>query len=227
LALDFDTILDLDNQAIYFNLVMQGPNDSSNLFPGFDINTGLPEAEAVLFPDDVRNLRPINEDQKVMLQKFSGRKAGMGIKQMRIASSNLQGMADLELGVGTVNAEVYTQVEVTFEDDSVMLIPDGDERFKALDNSNEEIQGVVSLNEETDKPQIMVLTGHKGYMQEIYESIEGARRSARISDKFNRKDTNNKIVTQTAMIQQDSTYYIIMGVGDNTVVVELDMSKEE
>ena len=227
LALDFDTLLDLDNQAIYFNLVMQGPNDSSNLFPGFDINTGLPEAEAVLFPDDVRNLRPINEDQKVMLQKFSGRKAGMGIKQMRIASSNLQGMADLELGVGTVNAEVYTQVEVTFEDDSVMLIPDGDERFKALDNSNEEIQGVVSLNEETDKPQIMVLTGHKGYMQEIYESIEGARRSARISDKFNRKDTNNKIVTQTAMIQQDSTYYIIMGVGDNTVVVELDMSKEE
>jgi hypothetical protein len=136
-------------------------------------------------------------------------------------------MADLELGVGTVNAEVYTQVEVTFEDDSVMLIPDGDERFKALDNSNEEIQGVVSLNEETDKPQIMVLTGHKGYMQEIYDSIEGARRSARISDKFNRKDTNNKIVTQTAMIQQDSTYYIIMGVGDNTVVVELDMSKEE
>jgi len=227
LALDFDTLLDLDNQAIYFNLVMQGPNDSSNLFPGFDINTGLPEAEAVLFPDDVRNLRPINEDQKVMLQKFSGRKAGLGIKQMRIASSNLQGMADLELGVGTVNAEVYTQVEVTFEDDSVMLIPDGDERFKALDNSNEEIQGVVSLNEETDKPQIMVLTGHKAYMQEIYESIEGARRSARISDKFNRKDSNNKIVTQTAMIQQDSTYYIIMGVGDNTVVVELDMSKEE
>ncbi len=227
LALDFDTQLDLDNQAIYFNLVMQGPNDSSNLFPGFDINTGLPEAEAVLFPDDVRNLRPINEDQKVMLQKFSGRKAGLGIKQMRIASSNLQGMADLELGVGTVNAEVYTQVEVTFEDDSVMLIPDGDERFKALDNSNEEIQGVISLNEETDKPQIMVLTGRKAYMQEIYESIEGARRSARISDKFNRKDSNNKIVTQTAMIQQDSTYYIIMGVGDNTVVVELDMSKEE
>ena len=73
----------------------------------------------------------------------------------------------------------------------------------------------------------MVLTGHKAYMQEIYESIEGARRSARISDKFNRKDSNNKIVTQTAMIQQDSTYYIIMGVGDNTVVVELDMSKEE
>ena len=227
LALDFDTPLDLDNQAIYFNLVMQGPNDSSNLFPGFDINTGLPEAEAVLFPDDVRNLRPINEDQKVMLQKFSGRKAGLGIKQMRIASSNLQGMADLTSMSIPTNAEVYTQVEVTFEDDSVMLIPDGDERFKALDNSNEEIQGVISLNEETDKPQIMVLTGIKSFIQEIYESIEGARRSARISDKFNRKDTNNKIVTQTAMIQQDGVYYIIMGVGDNTVVVELDMSKEE
>ena len=60
-----------------------------------------------------------------------------------------------------------------------------------------------------------------------YEALEKARRSARISDKFNRKNADNKIITQTAMIQQDSTYYIVMGVGDNTVVVELDMSKEE
>jgi hypothetical protein len=29
------------------------------------------------------------------------------------------------------------------------------------------------------------------------------------------------------MIKQDDSYYIIMGVGDNTVVVELDMSREE
>tara|TARA_R110001599_G_scaffold41806_1_gene126197 strand:+ start:3413 stop:5518 length:2106 start_codon:yes stop_codon:yes gene_type:complete len=224
LALDFDTDLDLDTMAIAFNLIYQSPNDSSNLFPGFDINTGLPVAETVLFPDDVRNLRPVNEDQKVMLQKFTARRAGQGIDKIRIASSNLQGMADIKLGDLTLNTELYTQVEVTFEDGSVMLIPDGDERFKALDNANNEIQGVISLNEVSNKPNIMVLSSD---VKESYEALEKARRSARISDKFNRKNADNKIITQTAMIQQDSTYYIVMGVGDNTVVVELDMSKEE
>ena len=224
LALDFDTDLDLDTMAIAFNLIYQSPNDSSNLFPGFDINTGLPVAETVLFPDDVRNLRPVNEEQKVMLQKFTARRAGQGIDKIRIASSNLQGMADIKLGDLTLNTELYTQVEVTFEDGSIMLIPDGDERFKALDNANDEIQGVISLNEVTNKPNIMVISSD---VKESYEALEKARRSARISDKFNRKDSDNKIITQTAMIQQDSIYYIVMGVGDNTVVVELDMSKEE
>lgn len=159
-----------------------------------------------------------------MLQKFTARRAGQGIDKIRIASSNLQGMADIKLGDLTLNTELYTQVEVTFEDGSVMLIPDGDERFKALDNANNEIQGVISLNEVSNKPNIMVLSSD---VKESYEALEKARRSARISDKFNRKNADNKIITQTAMIQQDSTYYIVMGVGDNTVVVELDMSKEE
>ena len=63
-----------------------------------------------------------------------------------------------KLGDLTLNTELYTQVEVTFEDGSVMLIPDGDERFKALDNANNEIQGVISLNEVSNKPNIMVLS---------------------------------------------------------------------
>jgi len=226
LALDFDTELDLTTQSIYFNLLLSSVMNSSNLFPGFDINSGLSEAEGIILPDDVRNLRPMTEDNKVMLQKFSGRKAGMGIKQIRIASSNLQGPADISIGGKTYNAEVYTQVEVTFEDDAVLLIPDSDEGFKALDNSNSELTGTVSVSETTEKPQIFLLSPPTD-IQQIYEAIEKTRRSARLSDKNNRKDADNKIITQTAMIQQDNSYYIIMGVGDNTVVVELNMGKEE
>jgi hypothetical protein len=225
LALKYDTSLKLDTQAVYFNLKL-GDLTNSTLFPGFDINTGAAEAEGILYPNDVSNLRPVNEDGLVMLQKFRGRKAGEGIEQIRVSSSNLQGPADVEIGGITYNAEVYTQVEITFEDGSIMAIPDSDERFKGVDNSNTEISGIVQQSEVTEKPQIFILSAPTN-LKEVYESIEKARRSARISNKSNRKDTDNNIITQTAMIKQDDSYYIIMGVGDNTVVVELDMSREE
>ena len=225
LALKYYTSLKLDTQAVYFNLKL-GDLTNSTLFPGFDINTGAAEAEGILYPNDVSNLRPVNEDGLVMLQKFRGRKAGEGIEQIRVSSSNLQGPADVEIGGITYNAEVYTQVEITFEDGSIMAIPDSDERFKGVDNSNTEISGIVQQSEVTEKPQIFILSAPTN-LKEVYESIEKARRSARISNKSNRKDTDNNIITQTAMIKQDDSYYIIMGVGDNTVVVELDMSREE
>ena len=225
LALKYDTPLKLDTQAVYFNLKL-GDLTNSTLFPGFNINTGAAEAEGILYPNDVSNLRPVDEDGLVMLQKFRGRKAGEGIEQIRVASSNLQGPADVEIGGITYNAEVYTQVEITFEDGQIMTIPDSDERFKGVDNSNTEISGIVQQSELTEKPQIFILSAPTN-LKEVYESIEKARRSARISDKSNRKDTDNNIITQTAMIKQDDSYYIIMGVGDNTVVVELDMSREE
>ena len=225
LALKYDTSLKLDTQAVYFNLKL-GDLTNSTLFPGFDINTGAAEAEGILYPNDVSNLRPVNEDGLVMLQKFRGRKTGEGIEQIRVASSNLQGPADVEIGGITYNAEVYTQVEITFEDGSIMTIPDSDERFKGVDNSNTEISGIVQQSEVTEKPQIFILSAPTN-LKEVYESIENARRYARISNKSNRKDTDNNIITQTAMIKQDDSYYIIMGVGDNTVVVELDMSREE
>ena len=225
LALKYDTPLKLDTQAVYFNLKL-GDLTNSTLFPGFNINTGAAEAEGILYPNDVSNLRPVDEDGLVMLQKYRGRKAGEGIEQIRIATSNLQGPADVEIGGITYNAEVYTQVEITFEDGQIMMIPDSDERFKGVDNSNTEISGIVQQSEVTEKPQIFILSAPTN-LKEVYESIEKARRSARISDKSNRKDTDNNIITQTAMIKQDDSYYIIMGVGDNTVVVELDMSREE
>jgi hypothetical protein len=225
LALNYDSELDLATQAVYFNLKL-GDLTNSTLFPGFNINDGKAEAEGILYPNDVSNLRPVDEDGVVMLQKFRGRKAGEGIEQIRFASSNLQGLADVEIGGITYNAEVYTQVEITFEDGKIMTIPDSDERFKGVDNSNTEISGIVQQSELTEKPQIFILSAPTN-LKEVYESIEKARRSARISDKSNRKDTDNNIITQTAMIKQDDSYYIIMGVGDNTVVVELDMSREE
>lgn len=225
LALNYDSELDLATQAVYFNLKL-GDLTNSTLFPGFNINDGKAEAEGILYPNDVSNLRPVDEDGVVMLQKFRGRKAGEGIEQIRFASSNLQGPADVEIGGITYNAEVYTQVEITFEDGKIMTIPDSDERFKGVDNSNTEISGIIQQSEITEKPQIFILSAPAN-LKEVYESIEKARRSARISNKNNRKDTDNNIITQTAMIKQDDSYYIIMGVGDNTVVVELDMSREE
>jgi len=225
LALDFDTILDLEKEGVYFVLVYETPLDGSNLFPGFDINSTIEtNQEAIFFPNDVRNLRPINEDGLVMLQKLKARRAGEGIESIETASSNLQGSLDVILGDTTYDAEVYTQIQITFEGGEQLLVPDGDERFKALDNSDSEIKGVISVDETTEKPQMMVL---KGDGQKIYESLEKGRRADRLSKRFNRMDKDQKINTQTAMIQQGDSYYIIMGVGTQTVLVEMDMSRED
>ena len=103
-----------------------------------------------------------------------------------------------------------------------MLIPDGDERFKALDNSDSEIQGVVSVDETTERTQIMVITGG---LNAIYEALEGNRRSNRLGTRFNRTNKDGDITSQTAMIKQGDSYYILLGVGSQTIVVEMDMKQ--
>ena len=244
LALDFDTTLDLETEGVYFVLVYENPLDGSDLFPGFDINSSVDaNQEAIFFPNDVRNLRPINEDGLVMLQKLKARRAGEGIESIETASSDLIfEVATLELGDKVYAGQGYSQVQITFEDGEQLLIPDGDERFKALDNSDTEIKGVVSVNETSEKPYMLVVQGKQdhdymgkhgtvernaGTGQEVYESLEKGRRAARLSNRFNRKDKDQKINTQTAMIQQGDSYYIIMGVGKQTVLVEMDMSRED
>ena len=132
LALEFDTTLDLEKEGVYFLLIM-GPLDGSNLFPGFDINSSVDaNQEAIFFPNDVRNLRPINEDGLVMMQKLKARRAGEGIESIETASSNLQGSAEVTLGDTTYDAEVYTQVLITFEDGEQLLVPDGDEKIQSV-----------------------------------------------------------------------------------------------
>jgi len=225
LALNFDTELDLDKQGIFFTLLYQNAlTDGSNLFPGFDINSTVDaNMENLLFPNDVRNLRPKTEDNKVMLQKFRGRKAGEGIEKIEIDSSNLQSSGELEIGGKKYTTEVYSQVQVTFDGGDTMLIPDGDDRFRAIDNSDSEIMGTVSVDESTERPQIQIVSGD---LDDIYESLELSRRSNRLSKRFNRTDSEGDIVNQTVMVKQGDSYYLVMGVGTQTVVVELDMEQK-
>ncbi|MHA1288383.1 MAG: hypothetical protein ACTSPB_13340 [Candidatus Thorarchaeota archaeon] len=225
LALNFDTELDLDKQGIFFTLLYQNAlTDGSNLFPGFDINSTVDaNMENLLFPNDVRNLRPKTEDNKVMLQKAGAmRRAGEGIEKIEIDSSNLQNTGELEIGGKTYTTEVYSQVQVTFDGGDTMLIPDGDDRFRAIDNSDSEIMGTISVDESTERPQIQIISGD---LDDIYESLEASRRSNRLSKRFNR-ESKGEIVSQTGMVKQGDSYYIIMGVGSQTVVVELDMEQK-
>ena len=104
-----------------------------------------------------------------------------------------------------------------------MLIPDGDDRFRAIDNSDSEIMGTVSVDESTERPQIQIVSGD---LDEIYESLELSRRSNRLSKRFNRTDSEGDIVNQTVMVKQGDSYYLVMGVGTQTVVVELDMEQK-
>jgi hypothetical protein len=226
LALNFDTELDLDKQGIFFTLLYQNAlTDGSNLFPGFDINSTVDaNMENLVFPNDVRNLRPKTEDNKVMLQKAGAmRRAGEGIDKIEIDSSNLQGTGELEIGGKKYTTEIYSQVQVTFDGGDTMLIPDGDDRFRAIDNSDAEIMGTVSVDESTERPQIQIITGN---IDDIYESLETSRRSNRLSKRFNRTDKEGDIVNQTVMVKQGDSYFIVMGVGSQTVVVELDMEQK-
>ena len=104
-----------------------------------------------------------------MLQKFRGRKAGEGIEKIEIDSSNLQSSGELEIGGKKYTTEVYSQVQVTFDGGDTMLIPDGDDRFRAIDNSDSEIMGTVSVDESTERPQIQIVSGD---LDDIYESLE-------------------------------------------------------
>ena len=110
-----------------------------------------------------------------------------------------------------------------------ILVPDGDMRFRGMDNTNSELQGdVMSIEEPPDQSNVIVI---KGKAQEIYEELENERHSARISTKYNVID-NHIITTKTLLVEQtitteeatkESMYYLIIGTGKTTKIIKMDM----
>jgi hypothetical protein len=158
-----------------------------------------------------------------------------------IDSSNLKDEVTYSIDGVDYNAEIYTQVKITFDkhksgkteiDETSILIPDGDMRFGGMDNSNSELTGeVVSLNDEGDIANVIVI---KGKAQEIYEALEQQRHSARISSKYNAmtETSPKQVITKTLLVEQtittsddkkESMYYLIVGTGKTTKVVKMDM----
>lgn len=246
LALNFDDTLS-DDDAVVFVLNYEGKlNNKTNLFPGQvdDKVAGFTELQMFCYPNDIRNVRPMNEESVVMLQTFMGRKAGDGVKEIMIDSSNLKDTITFSIGGVDYMAKVYTQVQVTFEeyragkktvDEEAVLIPDGDMRFRGMDNTNSELQGELTpLEDESDIANVMVI---EGKAQEIYEELEKQRHNARISSKYNVIDDVSKdIVTKTLLVEQnvriegsekkDSMYYLIIGDGAKTQVIKMDMGED-
>jgi hypothetical protein len=218
LALDFDTELNLDTEAVYFTLLFASSRDASNLFTGFDINnSGDTNQESFLFPFDIRNLRPVNESKSVL--DPTGRKEGEGIKSIRVASKDGKSGAILELGSKTYDVTEYTQIEMTDEDGNIILIPDLDERFEALDNQGSEIKGTVETR--AGRPAMLVIKGALD-IADIEKHMMAARRSSRLSTKYNAKDdVTGKIDTKTIMVQQGDNYYMIIGVGGTTYAIKI------
>lgn len=217
LALDFDTELDLDNEAVYFTLLFSSSKDASNLFTGFDINnSGDTNQESFLLPFDIRNLRPVNEAKKVM--DPAGRKEGEGIASIRVASKDAKSGGSLTLGK-TYDITLYSQIEVTDDDGNIILIPDADERFEALDNQGVELKGTVAT--EAGRPALMVLKGALD-IADIEKHMIASRRSARLSTRYNAIDeVTGKVDTKTIMLQQGDNYYIVVGVGGTTYALKI------
>ena len=59
----------------------------------------------------------------------------------------------------------------------------------------------------------------------IFMNLWNFRRSNRLSKRFNRTDSEGD-TNQTVMVKQGDSYYLVMGVGTQTVVVELDMEQK-
>ena len=242
LALNFDTTLSEDD-AVVFILNYGGKlNNKTNLFPGQidDKVAGFTELQMFAYPNDIRNVRPMNEESVVMLQDYQRRKTGEGIKDIMIDSSNLKDTVTFDIGGIEYTAKVYTQVQITFDeyragktevDEMAILIPDGDMRFRGMDNSNAELSGeVTSLEDSSEIANVIVI---EGKAQEIYETLENQRHSARISSKYNAIDSIDKqIITKTLLVEQtvageddkkESMYYLIVGTGKTTKVIKMDM----
>ena len=218
LALDFDTELNLDTEAVYFTLLFSSSRDASNIFTGFDINNTTDNNEqAFLFPFDIRNLRPVNESKLVMDPK--GRKEGEGIKSIRVASKDGKSGGVLEISSKTYDVIEYSQIEMTDDDGNIILIPDSDERFEALDNQSSEIKGTVETR--AGRPAMLVIKGALD-IADIEKHMTNARRSQRLSTKYNSKnDVTGKIDTKTIMVQQGSDYYLIVGDGSTTYAIKI------
>lgn len=218
LALDFDTELDLDTQAAYFTLKFESTKDSTNLFTGFNINDDSDSnQEEFLFPFDIRNLRPVNEDAKVM--DPTGRRDGEGIASIKVASKD-KGSFTLEVGSKEYSVDLYTQFEMTSDDGTTILVPDLDERFEALDNQGQTLRGIVATSE-SGRPAIMVITGALD-IRDIEKHLTAARRSSRLSSRYNSiNELTGQVDTKTIMIQQDNNYYIVVGAGSKTYALKI------
>ena len=242
LALNFDTTLSEDDAAVFILNYGGKLNNKTNLFPGQidDKVAGFTELQMFAYPNDIRNVRPMNEESVVMLQDYQRRKTGEGIKDIMIDSSNLKDTVTFDIGGIEYTAKVYTQVQITFDeyragktevDEMAILIPDGDMRFRGMDNSNAELSGeVTSLEDSSEIANVIVI---EGKAQEIYETLENQRHSARISSKYNAIDSIDKqIITKTLLVEQtvageddkkESMYYLIVGTGKTTKVIKMDM----
>ncbi len=218
LALNFDKEIDLSNQGVYFALNYATTKDASNLFPGFNINDSSDSNQQdFMFPYDIRNLRPINEDGVVMNPK--DRELGEGITSIEVDSTNGVVIKDaLTVGSKTYDATVYSQIKLTTDKETI-LIPDSDERFKAMDNQDTEINGTINAIE--GRPALMVITG-KLDVADIEKYLKASRRSSRLSSKYNSIDPlTSQVDTKTIMVQQQNDYVIIVGIGPKTYALKI------
>ncbi len=219
LALDFDTKLNLDTEGVFFALDYASSKDASNLFPGFNINDSSDSnQQEFMFPFDIRNLKPINEDGKVLSPKK--RDVGEGIVSIEVASKNASAEPySIKLGNKTYETTTYSQIKITTVDGETILIPDNDERFKALDNQQKEIKGTVNIVE--GRPTLMVVKG-KLEVADIEKYLTTSRRSSRLSAKYNAIDElTGQVDTKTIMVQQNNDYVIIVGIGPNTYAIKI------
>jgi len=219
LALDFDTKINLDTEGVFFALDYASSKDASNLFPGFNINDSSDSnQQEFMFPFDIRNLKPINEDGKVLSP--AKRDVGEGIVSIEVASKNAsKDPYSIKLGSKTYETTTYSQIKLTTVDGEEILIPDNDERFKALDNQQKEIKGTVNIVD--GRPTLMVVKG-KLEVADVEKYLTNSRRSSRLSAKYNAIDElTGKVDTKTIMVQQKNDYVIIVGIGPKTYAIKI------
>ena len=211
LALDFDTKLNLETQGVFFALDYASSKDASDLFPGFNINDNSDSnQQEFMFPFDIRNLRPVNEDGKVLSP--TKRDVGEGIASIEVASKDQADAYSIKLGSKTYETITYSQIKITTDAGETILIPDADERFEALDNQNKVIKGTIN-DEWRVSPTLMVVTG-KLEVADIEKYLTASRRSSRLSSRYNAIDElTGKVDTKTIMVQQNNDYVIVVGIG--------------
>ena len=219
LALDFDTKLNLETQGVFFALDYASSKDASDLFPGFNINDNSDSnQQEFMFPFDIRNLRPVNEDGKVLSP--TKRDVGEGIASIEVASKDQADAYSIKLGSKTYETITYSQIKITTDAGETILIPDADERFEALDNQNKVIKGTIN-DEWRVSPTLMVVTG-KLEVADIEKYLTTSRRSSRLSSRYNAIDElTGKVDTKTIMVQQNNDYVIVVGIGPKTYALKI------
>jgi len=219
LALDFDTKLNLETQGVFFVLDYASSKDASDLFPGFNINDSSDSnQQEFMFPFDIRNLKPVNEDGKVLYPPK--RDVGEGIASIEVASKDQADPYSIKLGSKTYETTTYSQIKITTDTGETILIPDADERFEALDNQNKVIKGTIN-DEWRTSPTLMVVTG-KLEVADIEKYLTTSRRSSRLSSRYNAIDElTGKVDTKTIMVQQNNDYVIVVGIGPKTYALKI------